>query len=122
MRTTHDVVYDRFCRGFTNGEWDPFFELVSDEVDFYWPTNPGAGRFNGADGRAAMEERFRRFGGALRMTDINVIARSEIGDTVIYEDESSGDMAGTPYHARHCIFFTLQDGRVVGYREYTGDV
>lgn len=29
-----------------------------------------------------------------------------------------GDLAGTPYHARHCIFLTVRDGKVVGYREY----
>jgi ketosteroid isomerase-like protein len=115
-----DLAYARFSRGFTDGDWDAFFELVADEVDFAWPTAPGAGRFTGADGRREMEKRFRTFGGDRRMTDINVTARNVSGDTVFYEDDSRGVMAGVPYHGRHCIIFTVRDGLVVGYREYVG--
>jgi hypothetical protein len=96
-----DLAYARFCRGFTEGRWDEFFDLVADEVDFAWPTAPGAGRFTGADGRRKMEERFRAFGGDRRMTEINVIARNVSGDTVFYEDDSHGVMAGAPSHGRH---------------------
>jgi ketosteroid isomerase-like protein len=52
------------------------------------------------------------------MTDIRRTATTVAGDTVIVEDDSRGDMAGTPYHARHCIFFTIRGGLIVGYREY----
>jgi ketosteroid isomerase-like protein len=48
----------------------------------------------------------------------SVFARNVSGDTVFYEDDSHGLMAGQPYHGRHCIIFTVQDGLVVGYREY----
>jgi ketosteroid isomerase-like protein len=113
-----ELAYARFCTGFLTGDWDPFFHLVADEVDFAWPVEPGAGRFTGREGRRLMEEHFRVFGGALRMTDIRRTATTVAGDTVIFEDDSRGDLAGQAYHARHCIFFTLRDGRVVGYREY----
>ena len=111
-------AYERFCAGFLTGDWDPFFELVADEIDFAWPTEPGAGTFHGAEGRRRMEQSLRVFGGDLRMTDIHRTATTVAGDTVIFEDNSYGDMAGNPYHARHCIFFTIGDGKVVGYREY----
>jgi ketosteroid isomerase-like protein len=121
--TVADEAYSRFCRGFTDGLWDEFFALVAGEVDFSWPVAPGAGRFTGAEGRRRMEERFRLFGGRdRRMTDINVTARTVAGDTVFYEDDSSGVMDGEPYHARHCIIFTVRDGLVVGYREYIAQV
>ena len=113
-----ELAYARFCDGFLNGVWDPFFELVADEVEFAWPTEPGAGTFSGRAGRRLMEEHFRVFGGDLRMTEIRRTATTVAGDTVIFEDDSRGDLAGTAYHARHCIFFTLRDGAVVGYREY----
>jgi ketosteroid isomerase-like protein len=113
-----DLAYARFSHGFTDGQWDEFFDLVADEVDFAWPTAPGAGRFMGAEGREEMEQRFRTFGGDRRMTDINVTARNVSGDTVFYEDDSRGVMAGVPYHGRHCIIFTVRDGLVIGYREY----
>jgi ketosteroid isomerase-like protein len=113
-----DLAYAQFCRGFTEGRWDEFFDLVADEVDFAWPTAPGAGRFTGTDGRKEMEKRFRTFGGDRRMTDIHITARSVSGDTVFYEDDSHGVMAGVPYHRRHCIIFTVRDGLVIGYREY----
>jgi hypothetical protein len=38
---------------------------------------------------------------------------------VFCEDNSRGVMPGVPYHARHCIVFTVRDGLVVGYREST---
>jgi ketosteroid isomerase-like protein len=59
------------------------------------------------------------FGPLGLVTDFeSVFARNVSGDTVFYEDDSHGLMAGQPYHGRHCIIFTVQDGLVVGYREY----
>ena len=113
-----DEAYARFCRGFSEGAWDDFFALVADEVDFSWPAEPGAGRFAGVDGRRQMEDRFRRFGGDSRITDITVIGRSVVGDTVFFEDDSSGVIEGEPYHALHCVVFTVRDGALVRFREY----
>lgn len=113
-----ELAYERICAGFRTGAWDPFFELVADEVDLGWPTDPGAGRFTGADGRRRLEQQLRLFGGDYRLTDIRRTATTVAGDTVIFEDESRGDMAGTGYHARHCIFLTVNDGKVAGWREY----
>ena len=113
-----ELAYERVSKGFLTGDWDPFFELVADEVELGWPVEPGAGRFSGADGRRRLEEQLRVFGGDFRLTDIRRTARTVTGDTVIFEDESRGDMAGTGYHARHCIFLTVRDGKVVGWREY----
>ncbi len=111
-------AYERFCTGFTTGEWDDFFELVAEEVDFAWPVEPGAGRFSGSEGRKRMEQHFRFFVGDNRMTDIRRTATTVAEDTVIFEDDSRGVVAGMPYHARHCVFFTVGDGRIVGFREY----
>ncbi len=113
-----ELAYERICTGFLTGAWDPFFELVADEVDLGWPTEPGAGRYTGADGRRRLEQQLGFFGGDYRLTDIRRTATTVAGDTVIFEDESRGDMAGTGYHARHCIFLTVRDGKVVGFREY----
>jgi hypothetical protein len=49
-----DLAYAGFSRGFTDGHWDEFFELVADEADFAWPTAPGAGRYTGRNGREEM--------------------------------------------------------------------
>ncbi len=113
-----ELAYERFCTGFETGAWDAFFDLVAEEVDFGWPVEPGAGRFSGTEGRSRMEQHFRFFGGEYRMTDIRRTATTVAGDTVIFEDDSRGDLAGTTYHARHCIFLTVGGGRIVGYREY----
>lgn len=118
ITATAELIYTRFLDGFLTGTWDPFFEHVADEVDFAWPTNPGAGEFHGAEGRALMEKNFRVFGGDYRMTDIERTTTTVAGDTVFFEDRSRGDMNGTPYHARHCIIFTIRDEKLVGYREY----
>jgi hypothetical protein len=69
---------------------------VADEVDFAWPTGPGAGRFSGTEGRTLMDKSFRAFGGELRATGIRRTATTVAGDTVIFED----------------------DGLIVGYREH----
>jgi hypothetical protein len=37
------------------------------------------------------------------MTDVNITARNVSGDTVVYEDDRRGVMAGVPYHGRHCM-------------------
>lgn len=116
-----ELAYERFCTGFTTGSWEPFFELVADEVDFAWPVEPGSGTFHGVEGRRLMEQQFRIFGGEYRMTEINRTATTVAGDTVIFEDDSRGDMGGTAYHRRHCVFITVGGGKVVGYREYTAD-
>jgi ketosteroid isomerase-like protein len=113
-----ELAYERICAGFLTGDWDPFFELVADEFDLGWPTEPGAGRYTGSDGRRRLEQQLRFFGGDYRLTDIRRTATTVNGDTVIFEDESRGDMGGTGYHARHCIFLTVRDGKVVGWREY----
>jgi hypothetical protein len=62
VRDVAELVYGRFSAGFTTGAWDPFFELVTDEVDFVRPTGPGAGRFSGTEGRTLMDKspRLRR--------------------------------------------------------------
>ena len=86
---------------------DDFVVLVADEVDLAWPTEPGAGRFTGAEGCREMEKRFRRFGGGMRLSEINVAARTVAGERVFCEDNSRGVMPGVPYHARHCIVFTV---------------
>lgn len=116
--TIAELAYERFCTGFLNGNWAPFFELVADEIDLAWPTEPGAGVYHGVEGRQRLEQSVSIFGGDYRLTDIKRTATTVAGDTVIFEDESYGDMGGTPYHARHCIFLTVAGGKVVGYREY----
>ena len=116
--TVAERAYERLCTGFTTGAWDPFFDMVADEVDFGWPVEPGAGRFSGSEGRRLLEQQLRVFVGDVRLTDIRRTATTEAGDTVIFEDESRGDLGGTPYHARHCVFLTVGGGRILGFREY----
>jgi ketosteroid isomerase-like protein len=117
-----DETYRRFSAGFSDGRWDEFFELVAEEVDFRWPAEPGAGHFTGVEGRQTFEQRVRPFGGESRITDVEPTARTIVGDVAIFEDEARGIVGGAPYRARHCLFFTFRDGRVVGFREYIAQV
>jgi ketosteroid isomerase-like protein len=113
-----ETIYERFCSGFANGDWDAFFAYVEDELPVAWPAEPGAGSYAGAEGRQFLEQQLRFFGGEHRITDITRTATTVAGDTVFFEDISRGEIFGAPYHARHCVILTIRNNKVAGFREY----
>jgi ketosteroid isomerase-like protein len=118
-----EKAYQHLCEGLATGQWQPFFDLLADEVDLIWPFPPVAGHYTGVEGRKTIAEIFSQLGGeGNRITDVTVYGKTVSTDRVVFEDHSRGEFFGRPYEGRHCIHLIMRDAQVVGFHEYTAAV
>ena len=121
--TTARKAFDLFAQGWTTGNFDPYIALLADEMTFWFPVGTHRGKFEGVAGRQQMIAKCRDHEAAGdRLTLHAPDYVSTDGTSVIFEFESDGLYGGKPYKGHNAIAFEIQDGKVIGFREYFGDL
>ena len=120
-----EQVAERFIdlhrRGWATGEWGEYLALISDDFTFWMP----AGDVRGKNvGKTAWERYVRsatQAGTRLTISAPQVLTMS--GDHFVFESTSEGLLFGkVPWKNRVAISVDVRDGKIVGFREYFGDL
>ena len=114
-----DRAFDGLVQGLATGRWDAFFDLLSDDFTFWFPTGKYLGEHKG---KTQAMEFFRyvssAFPGGIKV--VEVMRRSGGGSTFVYEFRDEGTLRGEPYRNRVAISLDVCGDKICGYREYFG--
>ncbi|MEL6555033.1 MAG: nuclear transport factor 2 family protein [Cyanobacteria bacterium J06621_11] len=121
--STARKAFDLFAQGWTTGDFSSYIALLADEMMFWFPMGVHRGKFDGVEGRAQMIAKCRDHeaaGDRLMFSEPQYVLAVE--DSVMFEFEAEGLYAGKPYKGHNAIAFETKDGKVIGFREYFGDL
>lgn len=121
--STHTLAVARqafahFEHGLATGEWQAFFEMLTDDFSFWFPI----GKFHGLNvGKDRAIEFFHYvsevYDQGLMLT-VDRVTSNET--TVVFEFRDEGLMRGEPYKNRVAVSFDVRGDQICGYREYLG--
>jgi ketosteroid isomerase-like protein len=118
-----DQAADYFYAGWANGNWEPFIATLSDDFIFQFPAGPYAGRHIGAGAKDKLVAWAREHGRAgNRVSKVEMTLRVHAGNWIILNDRGSGVIDGKPYDNLHAIVMRAENGKIVEYREYFGNL
>ena len=111
-------AFAHFEHGLATGEWQAFFDMLTDDFSFWFPL----GQFKGLNvGKARAIEFFNYvaevYSEGLTLT-LDRVTSNET--TVVFEFRDQGLMWGKPYKNRVAVSFDVRDDKICGYREYLG--
>lgn len=121
--TTARLAFDLFAQGWKTGDFDPYIELLAEEMMFWFPTGVHRGQFIGVEGRQQMIAKCRdheQAGDRLTFSLPQYVLSD--GSSVLFEFEAEGLYAGQPYKGYNVIAFEIAGDKVIGFREYFGDL
>ena len=121
--TTAHKAFDLFAQGWTTGDFTPYIAMLADEMTFWFPMGAHRGKFSGAQGRQEMIAKCKDHeaaGDRLTFHAPEYVLTSN--HSVMFEFESEGLYGGNPYKGHNAIAFEIKDGKIVGFREYFGDL
>jgi ketosteroid isomerase-like protein len=116
--TVAQQAFTHFEQGLTTGDWQAFFEMLTDDFSFWFPV----GKFLGLNvGKARAIEFFNYvsevYNEGLTLT-LDRVTSNET--TVVFEFRDEGLMWGKPYKNRVAVSFDVRGDKICGYREYLG--
>ena len=123
IHATARQAFDLFAQGWESGDFEPYIALLADEMNFWFPTGTHRGKFSGVAGREEMIAKCNdhtQAGDRLTLHPPQYV--SSDGRSVIFEFDSEGLYGGQPYKGHNAIAFEVEDGKIVGFREYFGDL
>ncbi|EDX86778.1 hypothetical protein S7335_4484 [Synechococcus sp. PCC 7335] len=116
-------AFDLFAQGWATGNFDPYIALLAEEMTFWFPTGAHRGKFTGVTGRQKMIAKCQDHTvGGDRLTLHPPQYTLTDGASVMFEFEAEGLYVGEPYRGHNAIAFEIEAGKVVGFREYFGDL
>lgn len=111
-------AFAHFEHGLATGDWQAFFDMLTDDFSFWFPL----GQFQGLNvGKDRAIEFFhyvsKVYSDGLRLT-LDRVTSNET--TVVFEFRDEGLMWGNPYKNRVAVSFDIRGNKICGYREYLG--
>lgn len=93
-------AFDLFAQGWLNDDFNPYIDLLADEMTFWFPVGKHRGKFSGVEGQQQMIAKCRDHEAAgdrltLHEPD-HILANSK---SVIFEFEADGLYGGNPIRA-----------------------
>lgn len=111
-------AFSRFREGLASGRWDPFTQMLTEDVEVCFPLGEFAGRNRGRDrAKAFFAHVANTFPQGLTV-ELERICQG--GQTVMFELRDRGELRGAPYENRVVIAFDVRGDRIASYREYFG--
>lgn len=112
-------AFEHFRQGLASGEWQPFLDMVAEDVVFRFPIGEWKGVHEGKERMAQFFAYVRSaYPDGLFITQVHSVATG--GQTVLFEFEDEGTLRGNPYHGRVIVAFDVRADKICGYREYFG--
>ena len=118
---TAQKAFKLFSQGWATGNFSEYIEMLADEMIFWFPTGVHKGQYTGVAGKQQMLAKCHddaKSGDKLTFSDPHYILSD--GNSTLFEFQSSGIANGQSYDGHNAIAFQVDDGKVIGYREYFG--
>lgn len=116
-------AFDLFAQGWATGDFEPYIALLADEMTFWFPMGKHRGKFSGRVGREKMIAKCKDHTEAGDRLTLSEPQYTLVDDaSVMFEFEADGLYADQPYKGHNAIAFEIKDSKVVGFREYFGDL
>ena len=118
LKVAHQA-FENLQHGLVTGEWNPLLDLLTEDVNFWFPVGPYHGLNVGKDrAKAFFDYVAETFDRSIRLTSLDSITSNET--TVVFEFRDEGMMRGEPYKNRIAVSFDVRGDKICGYREYFG--
>jgi len=117
-----EYAYQKFLDGWKTRNWQPFFDLLSDDLIFQYPAGPFKGRHLTPEGKHKLMDWARyhsESGDCIQAEPTQKIFSNDWG---IFCENSTGLYNGKRYDGNEVIFLRIFEGKIVEYREYIGDI
>lgn len=111
------LAWDLFLNAWSTGEWQPFFDMTTDDFQFYFPAGEHAGLHEGADGKRMLIEwgnYHKQAGNRIRSVTLNVTIG---GNSAVFETAAASIPEGF-YRNYEAIVFEVRGDRISALREY----
>jgi ketosteroid isomerase-like protein len=121
-REVLEDAYQEFISGWATGNWQPFLDLLSDDLIFQYPAGTYRGRHLALKGKPVMlawANAHKDAGDRIQITPSLTVFQDDWG---IFTAISVGTYNGEPYDGNEAYFLRVQGNQIVEYREYIGDI
>jgi nicotinamidase-related amidase len=118
------LAFRAWEKGESSGDYTDFKNLLSKDFNTYsHPLSPKRGSFSGASAKQMMDELIAgRTKQPNKLSFSNVVSTGN-GTHFTFSFDSKGTVAGGyPYEGYNSITLIIKDAKVVGFREYLGDI
>jgi ketosteroid isomerase-like protein len=116
-------AFDCFSQGWATGNFQPFINLLSDDVQFWLPVGKQQDKSVGYENKQQLIVRLQartEAGDRLMFSLPDHVTHNDI--TVAFEFESQGTIRNHPFKGRNAISFDIAGDKITGIREYLGDI
>lgn len=119
-----ELAEQRFYQAWATGDWSEFKQMMNtDHFIFQFPDGPLKGRSKSDEGYGKISEWIAhhiQFKNRIHHSERNI--RMAQGDWYFFADEATGTFYGKDYKGSHFIGFRFDEGKMVEFREYVGDL
>ncbi|WGV23633.1 nuclear transport factor 2 family protein [Halotia branconii] len=116
-------AFDHLAQGWSTGEFQPYIDMLSDQVKFWIPVGKQRNTSFGYESKEQIIARlWRRKEKGDRLTFSPPDRVTSNDKTVTFEFESQGTIANQPFKGRNAISFNVKNGKISDVREYFGDI
>ena len=122
---SHQILenaYKEFLNGWATGDWQSFFNLLSDDLIFQYPAGVYKGRHLVPEGKPKMiawAHSHSEAGDRIQITPTLKVFQNDWG---VFCATSIGKYNGEPYDGNEAYFLRVQGNQIIEYREYIGDI
>lgn len=111
-------AFVHFERGLATGDWQAFFDMLSDDFSFWFPL----GEFHGLNVGKDRAIQFFNYVSEVYQDGLTLTLDRVTSNetTVVFEFRDEGLMWGNPYKNRVAVSFDVRGNQICGYREYLG--
>ena len=114
-------AFQRFAHGWATGDFQPYINMLAEEVEFSFPEGEYQGHYTGKEGRGKMIAKCRGHADAgERLTLHPPHHVTSSGTTTVFEFVAEGMLVDGFYRGEIAIALEVSGERVTGFREYYG--
>ncbi|MFN6569346.1 nuclear transport factor 2 family protein [Dendronalium sp. ChiSLP03b] len=120
---TAQQAFDYLARGWATGNFQPYIDMLSDDVSFWLPVGTQRDQSFSSEGKEQIIARLRARQAAGDRLIFSPPDRITSNDTTItFEFESQGTIRNQPFRGRNAISFDVKNDKISSIREYFGDI
>ncbi|MDZ8052685.1 MAG: nuclear transport factor 2 family protein [Aulosira sp. ZfuVER01] len=120
---TAQQAFDYLAQGWATGNFQSFIDMLASEVVFWLPVGKQRDKSSKYEDKqqilARLQARTER-GDRLKFNSPDHVTSNDT--TVTFEFESQGTIRNQPFKGRNAVSFDIKDDKIVGVREYFGDI
>ena len=115
-------AFQHFLNGWATGNWQPFLDLLSDDLIFQYPAGNYKGRHFAPEGKPKMIDWARCHSERGDRIQIDPTFKLIGGDWGLFCADSVGTYNGEQYEGNEAYLLRVRDNQIIEYREYIGDI